>query len=153
MCCVNKDRVPQRSAWRRVVVRVEGVQALVLRCYDHDISFYAVDGQVCHPQRLRIYCPVDGAREELSESAARHVGSGEGIFTHVATVPGQIVMVGEDSRQVGHTDGDTEALCDISRARGCNRVDTRNGRSCIRYAGSRCAAHRVKRAAAISRAT
>jgi hypothetical protein len=59
--------MPQRSAWSGIDVRVEGVQALVLRCNEHDIVFYAADRQVGHPERLRINRPIDRAREEFAK--------------------------------------------------------------------------------------
>src|ERR1700731_5077813 len=97
MCVVNEAPLPQRSTWRSIDVCSEGLQALVFRCYEHDIALYAVNGQVCRPQRLGVNRPIHRAREELAEGGARHVGRREARFLRMAAAPGGVVVMGEDA--------------------------------------------------------
>src|SRR6266478_3316541 len=138
MCVVNEAYLPQRSTWRSIDVCVEGVQALVLRCYEHDIALYAVNGQVCRPQRLGVNRPIHRAREELAESGARHVGRRESVFLRIAAVTGEVVVIGEDAGEVGDAKGYIGAVGYVAYACGCQRVDSSGGGRGVGGRGAGC---------------
>src|SRR5712671_1297906 len=146
MCVVNEAYLPQRSTWRSIDVCVEGVQALVLRCYEHDIALYAVNGQVCRPQRLGVNRPIHRAREELAESGARHVGRRESVFLRIAAVTGEVVVIGEDAGEVGDAKGYIGALGYVAYACGCQRVDSSGGGRGVGGRGARCCRSKRERA-------
>src|SRR6266481_803315 len=138
MCVVNEAHLPQWSTWRSIDVCVEGVQALVLRCYEHDIALYTANGQVCHPQRLGVNRPIHRTREEFAESGARHVGRRESVFPRIAAVTGEVVVIGEDAGEVGDAKGYIGALGYVAYACGCQRVDSSGGGRGVGGCGARC---------------
>ena len=71
MIGVNQTDVPELDAG--IGIRVEGIQAVVLRSDEDDVVLRAVDGQIGNPQRLRVDGAVDRAGEELAESRGIYV--------------------------------------------------------------------------------
>src|ERR1700674_4578642 len=146
MCVVNETHLPQRSTRRSIDVCVEGVQALMLRCYEHDIALYAVDGQVCHPQRLGVNRPIHRTREEFAESGARYVGRRESVFLRIAAVAGEGVVVGKDAGKVGDAKGYIGTLGYIAYACGCQRVDSSGSWCGVGGRAARCCRSKRERA-------
>src|SRR6266478_4525804 len=125
---IEEIGMPKLHAW--VGIRVKRVHAVMLGGHDDYIMLRPIYGYIGNPQRLRVDRAVGTAREELSECGGINVRRSECILLPVDAIAGQIIMVGQDARQIGH--GDTSGPGDSGIRHGNSRDRVW---SCVRRRG------------------
>ena len=126
---IQKVCMPEHGA--RVCVRVEGVDAVVLRGSENDVALRGVERQIRQPERLDIHSPINGTGEELAEHRGLDERGRQRKLLKVLPGARKVVVPGEDAREVGDAERRRGALrrVGLARRRNCERPS--GWRSCV----------------------
>lgn len=100
---VDQAYVPERCAGRGV--RIECVEAFVLRGHEDDVVNRTREREIGDPERLGIDRAIGLAGEKFAEGGGVDAGSGEGKLVRVRAVARDVVVIGENSGKIGDPDG------------------------------------------------
>ena len=127
--------MPIRDA--RAGVRVERINCVVHGGHHNNVVFRPANGDVRDPEWLRINGSIGLAGEQFAERGTVNVCRGQRVFGRIGPIARQIIVVGVDAFEIGHTNCGGHPLRNIARLRCSDGVGARSGRSRIDDAGSR----------------
>jgi hypothetical protein len=93
---MNETPAPQRgTVHSRVVVRIEGVNAVVLRGHVHHVvTAEAGNGDVGHVKRLRVNVTIHGVRKKLTKAGSSNIVWRQNGLVQVLAVAAIVVARG-----------------------------------------------------------
>ena len=126
MSGIEEIGVPKREAWTDV--GIEGVEAVMLGRDNNEVVPGASNREVRDPKWRRVNGTVGGAGEKFAEGGRIDGRRGESKFVSVCAVTGEIVVIGQDAREIGDSDNKRSGSGAVADARGRDGVNTGDGR-------------------------
>src|SRR6266404_931239 len=117
-------------------VRVEPINAVVLRGYKNGVSKHAADTQAGNPERLGVGRAVHWTGKHFPKGGRLYAACGQRIFLSICAVAGEVIVVGHHPGQVRNSNRRCGTLRRIYRARGLDPVRSGTSRRSIETAGA-----------------
>jgi hypothetical protein len=131
---IEQVYVPQLRAG--AYIRVQRVNAIVLRGYKNSVTKYAADTQAGHPERLGVGRAIHCTGKHFPKTGSLYAACSQRIFLSICAVAGEVIVVGHDPGQVRNSNRRRGTLRTIDSACCMYPVRTGASRRSIQAAGA-----------------